>query len=270
MTTHFVTFASNGFEGNANRLLESADRCGFGAVHRVGLDDIADTDFARRNRDILSAQRGGGYWLWKPYILREFVGRLRDGEILLYSDAGRSTYYEFSRFPAHLLERAAQSEQGFLAGVTIPHLGPIGKWTKRDCLQIMEADNPNFYNKPVVQATWSVWTKSKSALNFLDNWLGYCEDPRCLTDAPNVLGKNNLPYFVDHRHDQSICSILAHKLSAPFLDFSGSRVQGALELRPDSELGNTFYKRAQNSNDMLGKAGPSILLREYLRLRSLR
>lgn len=265
-----MTYASNGFEQNADRLADSAHSCGFDTVHCLGPEDISRTNFAWRNRDILSAKRGGGYWLWKPYILREFVNRLDVGEILLYSDAGRSTYYQFSRFPTHLLERASQSEQGFLAGVAIPHLGPIGKWTKRDCLQIMEADTPKLYNKPVVQATWSVWTKSKSALDFLDKWLSYCEDPRCLTDTPNTLGKNNLPRFVDHRHDQSVCSILAHKLSAPFLNFSGSFVQSLLELRPNSELGNTFYKRAQNANDLLEIAMPTILVREYLRLRSLR
>jgi len=27
------------------------------------------TSFAKRNSEILSAQRGSGYWLWKPYFI---------------------------------------------------------------------------------------------------------------------------------------------------------------------------------------------------------
>lgn len=270
MKACFVTYASDGFEHNARLLCENAARWGFDTVYRLGPEAIAGTDFSRRNSAILSASRGGGFWLWKPYLIRQLADQLSEGEILLYSDAGRSAYYQFSRFPLHLLEWTARSEQGFLTGITIPHLGAIGKWTKRDCLQIMEADTPAIHDKPMVQATWSVWTKTRPALDFLDAWLRFGEDPRCITDAPNELGKNNLFGFVDHRHDQSICSILAHRLSAPFLDFSGTLVQRLLDLRPNSELGNTFYKRAQNASDLLDGATPAILVREYLRLRSLR
>lgn len=270
MTAHFLTFASNGFERTAAQLADSARNCGFDAVSRLGPDAIAGTDFAQRNRATLSANRGGGYWLWKPFIIRQFVDQLGSGDILLYSDAGRNTYYQFSQFPTSLLEAAGRSDRGFLAGVAIPHLGPIGKWTKRDCLQIMEADSPNIYNKAIVQTTWSVWTRTNPALDFLDKWLSYCEDSRCLTDSPNVFETGNLPNFVDHRHDQSICSILVHKLSAPFIDFSGSNVQRILELRPNSELSHMLYKRAQNVSNLLETAAPAILAREYLRLRSLR
>lgn len=270
MVSHFITFASRGYEVYARRLTDSARLCGFDTAQCFGPGDLAGTNFALRNSEVLSARRGGGYWLWKPYVIREFLNELRAGEVLLYSDAGRSSYYQFSHFPTHLLAHATLSEQGFLAGVAIPHLGPIGQWTKMDCLQVMEADFPSFYEKPIVQTTWSVWTKTDSAMAFLDIWLEYCEDPRCLTDAPNVLGRKNLPNFVDHRHDQSVCSILAHKLSAPFLDCSRTTVQRAIELRPQSEVAHLFYKRAENLNDLLGGATPIILVREYLRLRGLR
>lgn len=270
MRARFVTYASSGFEQNARLLCDSARRSGFHQAEVLGPEDIANTEFSRRNTGILSMKRGGGYWLWKPFLIRQCVKHLTDGEALLYSDAGRSAYYGFTRFPAALLRATAQSERGFITGVAIPHLGPIRKWTKRDCLRIMGADSLTMYDKPIVQATWSVWTKTLPALDFLDEWLRYSEDPRCITDAANVLGENNLPGFVDHRHDQSICSILSHQLSAPFLDFSGTLRQRLLDLRPNSELGNTFYKRAQNASDLLEGATAAILLREYLRLMRLR
>ncbi len=269
MKSYFLTYASSEFERNARLLAASASRCGFSGVYCLGPEILAGTDFAERNKGILCEGRGGGYWLWKPYIIKKYVMKLKQDEVLFYSDAGRSSYYKFSRLPSKLLEQAIHNDKGFIPGVAIPHLGPIAKWTKRDCLQIMDADTPEIYNRTVVQATWSVWTKTEHAIEFLSKWLGYCEDPRCLTDTPNLLGKSNFQSFVDHRHDQSISSILVHKLGAPFLDFSGTLTQRALELRPTSELGTMFFKRAQNVDDLLNGTTPAILIREQLRLRSL-
>ncbi|KZY01809.1 MULTISPECIES: hypothetical protein [unclassified Sulfitobacter] len=267
MKSRFLTYASNGFEHNAQFLAESAAKVGFDVVHSLGPDAIAGTNFAQLNGDILRAKRGGGYWLWKPYLIRRYVDRLADGEVLFYCDAGRNNYYRFSRFPGHLADRALQSVQGFIPGVAIGHLGSIGKWTKRDCLQIMGADTASIYEKPMVQATWSVWTKSGATVEFLEAWLRYSQDPRCITDQPNTLGKENLPGFVDHRHDQSICSILAYQLSAPFIDPSGTVAQKLLRLRPGSAVANLFYKRPENVDDMLQRDSPWLPVQEFLSLR---
>lgn len=270
MKTRLITYSTGKFEQNALALCDSAKSCGFDSVECLNPGVFANTTFAARNKAILSASRGAGYWLWKPYIIKQQVDHLSKGDVLLYSDAGRTGYYQFTTLPIRLLELVASSEMGFLTGVAIPHLGPIARWTKRDCLRIMEADVPAMHEKPIVQTTWSVWTNTHAARDFLDAWLHYCEIKSCLTDAPNELALDNLPQFVSHRHDQSICSILAHKKSAPFLDFSTSVTHSLLALRPNSELGNTFYKRAQNANDLLSGASPAILLREYFRLRKFR
>lgn len=269
MKTRFLTYGSNGFEKNASLLCESAVRCGFDTVECLGIDDIAGTEFAKRNAAILSLKRGGGYWVWKSHLIRERVQQLDHGEVLLYSDAGRSDYYQLTRLPKRLLEQAASSKQGFITGVAIPHLNLTAEWTKRDCLKIMNADTSDMYGKPLVQATWSIWTKTSDSLDFLDAWFHYSQDARCITDAPNTLGDENLPGFVDHRHDQSISSILTHQRAAPHLDFSGTVVQRLLKIRPTSRLGQIFYKRIQNIDDLVGGAGPAVLMREYLRLRRI-
>eukprot|EP00966_Prymnesium_polylepis_P200544 4646765-Prymnesium_polylepis.1 len=38
--------------------------------------------------------RGGGYWLWKPLVVREALHALADGEALLYCDAGCTLRHE--------------------------------------------------------------------------------------------------------------------------------------------------------------------------------
>lgn len=48
-------------------------------------------------------------------------------------------------------------------------------------------------------------------MRFVEEWLRYCRDERILTDIPNESGYPNLTGFVDHRHDQSVLSLLAEK-----------------------------------------------------------
>lgn len=263
---HLLTYATQGFLSNAKGLAENALRTGFDSAQVLTPTEIGETAFYKANLDVLNAPRGGGYWLWKPYIILGALQALGDNDCLFYCDAGRSSYYRFRSRPDRLLERAFASEQGFLLGPAAPHVGSIRNWTKRDCLVFMNADVPDIRNKPLVM-TWSLWRRSGKAVSFLETWLAACMDRRCLTDDPNVCGLPNHEDFRDHRHDQSILSILAHKHDAPFLSFDKTLVHRLLKQRPGSALAQNFYKRPQNVEDLLAGDNPYLLVREFFQLR---
>ena len=46
-------------------------------------------------------------------------------------------------------------------------------------------------------------------------WLAYLTDRRIVSDDPNVMGKDNPKSFRDHRHDQSVLSLLSKKWGLP-------------------------------------------------------
>ena len=48
-------------------------------------------------------------------------------------------------------------------------------------------------------------------MDFFAEWLRHAQDERNLTDAPNQCGLPNYPGFVEHRHDQSILSLLGRR-----------------------------------------------------------
>lgn len=265
MKLHFVTYANGDFVPRARVLVMSAMAAGFTHGTVFGPNNLTGTDFARRNRDILCQPRGAGYWLWKPFIIRQVLEKCKPDDIVFYCDAGRLDYYRFTHFPKHLVARLRANSAGFLLGPAVGHLGLIGDWTKRDCLLLMNADDQATRSKPLLM-TWSLWTPSTMAFRFLDRWQNYAEDERCLTDMPNTLGQEDHPGFREHRHDQSILSILAHQCGAPYLDFSSTLVDRIIRLRPRSTIGNFFYKRPENADDLLRLDNPFILIREFLRL----
>jgi hypothetical protein len=88
-----------------------------------------------------------------------------------------------------------------------------GNWTKRDAFVLMNCDNPCFHTAPMADASILLLSKTKRALQFVDEWLYYCCIPEILTDQSNACGLENLETFADHRHDQSVLSLLAARHS---------------------------------------------------------
>lgn len=269
MKLHLLTYATPEFSRNAQSLADGAVAAGFTSARVYGPKDLLGSDFHDRNTALLAAPRGAGFWLWKPYLILQRVKALARNECLFYSDAGRTGYYAFTGYPDRLVAMMDQARQGYLLGCPVPHLGKIGQWTKRDCLELMGAAEGAVLDAPLLM-TWSLWTNTPESVAFLEAWLAFACDPRCLSDWPNTLGKPDLPGFREHRFDQSIMSILAHQMAAPRVDFTQTLVQRLIEMRPGSELANTFYKRPQNAEDLLAGYGPAVLVREYLRLRKFR
>lgn len=268
MSLKLLTYATPEFELNARDFCKSAIDVGFAAASLITPSDISDTAFYQDNRDLFSRARGAGYWLWKPYIIIQELKRCRPGDIVLYSDAGRTSYYQFSKFPQQLVKACLQSSEGFLLGPSVPHLGNLRRWTKRDCFILMGADRKEVSDRPAI-VTWSLWRSTPNAFEFLEKWLEYCLDRRCLTDDPNSCGLPNYEEFQDHRHDMSILSILAYRDGAPFLDFSNTAVQKMIDWRPFSSVGGNFYKRPGNVDDLMRRDSPFLVIREHFRLKRL-
>ncbi len=266
MRTKFITYATPNFLKNATTLANSASIVGFDEVRVFTVKDIENTEFYRRNFNTLSQSRGAGYWLWKPYLILKELEKAKDNELIFYSDAGRSNYYQFSRFPKNLVDLAIKSNQGYVLGPSQTHLGTVRNWVKRDCLKLMEADTEKYHSKGLL-LTWSLWRRTPQALNFIEKWLNYCEDERCLTDMPNVCGSPNYIEFRDHRHDMSILTLLAYKESSTILDFTKTLTHKILNLRPNSSLAHHFYKRPENTDSLLASDNPLILFRELFRLK---
>ncbi|MGH6721276.1 hypothetical protein [Bacteroides hominis] len=72
---------------------------GFDEFHLMSNKDI-DEEFKQLNRDIFDIKRGGGLWLWKPYIISKTLKMIGDDDVLVYCDSGAV----FIRKISHLVE----------------------------------------------------------------------------------------------------------------------------------------------------------------------
>jgi hypothetical protein len=198
MFPRMITYANHCCGKSKTENCQAALRYGFKSCKFYGLSDLPLQALSPGGREVLlNRQRGAGYWLWKPLIIWTNLLEARDGDILMYSDAGSKMMADASP----LLELLSQQD---VVGFSLDYIEY--NWTKRDAFLLLNGDEFNSTNQ--VLSSFVLLRRSAVSLGFISQWLSYAQDSRAVTDDPNILGKDNYPGFCDHRHDQSVFSLL--------------------------------------------------------------
>ena len=174
------------------------------------------------NKEIFSAKRGAGYWLWKPWIiLNTMLNIARPCDIICYCDAG--TVWESSKYI--LTKLAAKIKYGVMTfmhninGWNHEHQTTERWWSKRDAMILLGVDIDEMYDTVQRKATYSCYQVNPDSIHFVSEWLYFAMDKRIISDDKGALGMNDLDKFVDNRHDQTIMSLLSKKYGIPaFMD----------------------------------------------------
>lgn len=200
-----INYAQGGYIQSQRHCCSTALSCGFDISKPYGLHDI-DSQFVQANMYTMSQPRGAGYWLWKPYLILKTLEMMSDEDWLMYTDSGMY----FVRDPWDMI-MSKQDQMGDMGVMTFTSIETNKVFTKRDTFVLMDADTPYFTDAPHRMASVFVCRKTPKCLDFVKEWLAYGMDPRIISDLPNTQGLPNYPEFKDHRHDQSIVSILCTK-----------------------------------------------------------
>lgn len=176
-----------------------------------GPEDISE-EFKKKNSKIWSQSRGGGYWIWKPYIINQMLESMSEDDYLIYTDAG-SVFIK----PIEYLIKAMDAEN---TDIMVFSLRLLEKhYTKRDAFVLMDCDEAIYTDTYQILGGYIVLKKTVKTMELMQNFLRYVQDERIVTDQPNCLGKENYPGFVENRHDQTCLSLLCKKYGIlPFRD----------------------------------------------------
>ncbi len=167
--------------------------------------------------------RGYGYWSWKPYVILKTLEKLRDGDFLLYCDAG---CHLNPNAKEKMLEYFQLASEHDIFVTQLPEEYCDRRWTKRDVLQYFEGQIPKEeLLKGQYQGGIVFLKKNEYVLSIIRKWnvLMSLENIHFFDDSPSVLANDDS--FVEHRHDQSIWSLLLksnHCASLPVYLFEGS------------------------------------------------
>ena len=207
MSKVFITFGGGGqnFLDAVRRLTTQAtDLRVFDRV--IGFTDSdlkADQEFWTKHGQFIQAnKRGYGYWIWKSYLIEKTMKTLADGDILLYLDAG----CEFAPECRYEMKRLIQLVKK--ENIVGTYTGCLeGDWTKMDLLSEMKMTEVGTTRQRGAGAVL-LCVNSKTR-NLVSEWYRLANNYHFIDDTPSNL--DNLPTFKEHRHDQSIYSLLTKK-----------------------------------------------------------
>jgi hypothetical protein len=208
-----ITFLSFGglterFHNNVDRICkEAAEFNIFDNIVGLKEDYLQnDPDFWGAHHTLMeTVERGYGYWLWKPYIVKKQLEKMNDNDILVYADSGCELNVNGLPRLIEYINVVNAYECGLLS-FQMEHI--IEKsWTKMDTIDYLNADY--LKNTGQLMATIFVIRKCAHTTNLVNLWYSTSCNYHLIDDTPSQLPNDYT--FVDHRHDQSIWSILRKK-----------------------------------------------------------
>ena len=131
------------------------------------------------------------------------MSKLDDGDILLYLDGGCEIDHKKKDKIKLYMEK---TKTNLLIGTTTPHLEKC--WCKKDLINLIQPED-NSLNTYQRQAGAIMILVNPITRKFVNEWESYTYNYHNLNDAPSK--DKNDECFREHRHDQSIFSLLVKK-----------------------------------------------------------
>ena len=216
----FLTFADQRMGRALERIHHQAVNMGVYDSIVIANENNLDLNFRERFAKYLKPEfRGFGYWTWKAQIILQTLHQMSDGDLLQYTDAGCHLNPSGSKKLVEYFLKAQKSESGILAFQAIPpsfHHGKIklpdlreSKWCKGDlCDALAVRSRLNIMSTQTIGASVIFIKKCDESIRVVSKWLAVYENNIGLIDNSKSKSEDP-PGFVEHRHDQSIFSILA-------------------------------------------------------------
>ena len=190
--------------------------------------DLSDQKKKQIKELNLKKKRLFGYASWKPEIIFDYLKIIPNDSILQYSDIGchlnkdgveRLRYYKDITNEKNILafqyfKPNFQNEKKIRYQIYYEN-----EYTKNDLFNYL-----NIPENSTIRKSEQVWSGSmfiknnKFTRDFLKKWIDICNVNHLIDDSPSKT-ENSLN-FIEHRHDQSVFSILSKMHNAYFLSAS--------------------------------------------------
>jgi len=204
---YFLVYNDNTHNIYLEKLLNSVKEYGKEFQIIVFNKNDIDIDFSRKNSSILNCPRGGGYWLWKPYIINETLKKVNHNDIIFYMD---SKYYFLEEFTNLYLDYMKNNDLLVWKNKPNERVWYMKNWCKMDVIR-----KYNMFDKVFNKNAEDCWAgalvvkKTENTIKYIQEWLDMCCIYEDITDSESKLKNANI--FMEHRHDQSLLRIVLYK-----------------------------------------------------------
>jgi hypothetical protein len=204
---HFISYGDEKYKIAKKRIINQATNTGwFHSVKCYGKEDLS-IEFIKEFQDILSMNKGGGYWLWKFDIILNELQKINDNDFLIYADSGcsinlngKNRFYEYIKM--------IKNNKLKILSFQLKH--PERKYTTKEIFAAFNVpENHIIETSNQLVGGIIIMQKCDAVINIFKDCLDKIRiNPLLITDHYN---SKQRAYFKDNRHDQSILSVARKK-----------------------------------------------------------
>jgi hypothetical protein len=221
MDKYFLTIADSRMIESSNRIASQAKNLECYKNIFVTNENDLSAQFKKRFSDkLILGSRGFGYYCWKPQIILQALEKIQFGDILQYTDVGchlnvngkkrlLEYFYITNKSPKSILAFQLKIPVGSFKhdGRSLP-LWKEAEWNKGDLIDFFNVrNNNNILSTPQVESGVIFIKKSIESIRIIKQWRNTIfENFSLIDDSPSLA--SNIYGFKEHRHDQSIFSLL--------------------------------------------------------------
>ena len=176
MANIFISYSDERFKESQNRIARQAKKVGiFDKIIKYTPKDLPGFITAS---PLFAFTRGGGYWVWKPYIIYHTLQNCKEGDVVYYADAGCTLVKdspEWNLFQQQIENHNAIFFQ-YRDGVTYKwgvnsNKTSIKYWIKPSAAAyFLQYMNPDFLEFSKIWAGFMIFKKTKQTSMILDQW----------------------------------------------------------------------------------------------------
>lgn len=219
----FITYGDDKYYFARLRLGKQARCSGLFDKVKVYKPKDLPAEITKDRAEIYKQWRGGGFWIWKPWIVRDALEHCDYGDIVWYADSGCAINPDSeewmtlfaalnghdSIFHAYRDNFDYHWERWGINSVKLRH------WTKPLAREFMN----EYYGSDAYLDMPSLWSgfmavRKTENIRIINEWLRLTMDHPEIVCDPRGEELNSLPEdYNAHRHDQSVLSCIVRKLA---------------------------------------------------------
>ena len=217
MKKKFITYGSNAFVHSAKRIIEEAKSLNiFDETQRY---DFKDLPLSIQSSPLFLDKKKGGFWVWKAYVIYDSLSKLKDGDILVYSDSGSELKNPDGwKIELEILTHTDaifyqyRENKDYAFSKFNPNYNDSPKlkyWIKKSLRETFLPifDNNTWLEKNKLMAGFIIVKKTHDTMMLIKQWLDVMMFRPDLVVDPLLFEKQESD-FSSHRHDQSILSVI--------------------------------------------------------------
>jgi hypothetical protein len=209
----FVTFATETWQNAGKRIIEEANNSNlFYKTICFTENDLDRIGFKNFYGDELSKTKGYGYYAWKSNLLK-YLYENEEYDYLLYLDAG-SEFNINSKNIDYFYNIVKKCQKNHFIVSKLKNEFLDKNWCKKITIETMKVID--VYSDQI-QSGFILCDKYPLVKKIIDEWVYFSEfDNGVLIN--NLENRGIDEHFVDHRHDQSILSLILKKYKVESLE----------------------------------------------------